>query len=249
MNKLDAMRFAGRVNRNAIEYGFEVARPGMSKRELSTRLGDYIRGYGCEPAFLGYLGFPGEACICLNEEIVHGIPNDRVIEDGDVLTIDIGTKYHGWNVDAAMTDIVGKASEDRIKFVRECESLFKVMIQHVHPEFSLYQLAELGDRLTDNKRIFILNEFCGHGIGSSVHMDPNIFHSLKGLDSRTISSLRSAFLPIGSTVCVEPIFMQYPNVGHQLMPDGWTWTSKYNLVSAHFEHTILVTENGAEIIS
>ncbi len=249
MNKLDAMRFAGRVNRAAIDYGFEIAVPGMSKRELSSRLGDFIRSHGCEPAFLNYMGFPGEACICLSEEIVHGVPNDRQIEDGDILTIDIGAKYHGWNVDAAHTDLIGRASEDKIKFVRTCEGIFKEMIKHIHPNFSLYQLAELGDRLTNGRNIHILNDFCGHGIGQTVHMEPTIFHSLKGLRSGTISSLKSSFLPVGSTVCVEPIFMQHPNIGHQLMPDKWTWTSKYGLVSSHFENTILITENGAEIVS
>src|SRR5688572_7643109 len=190
MNNIAAMCYAGKVNRNAIEYGFEIAVPGMSKRDLSKRLGDFIRSFGCEPAFLNYLGFPGEACICLNEEIVHGIPNDRLIEDGDVLTIDIGTKYQGWNVDAARTDIVGKAIPERLEFIRKCESIFKTVISHVHPSFSLYQIAELGDRLTKDQDVYILNEFSGHGIGTAIHMEPNIFHSLKGLTDGTIRSLK-----------------------------------------------------------
>jgi methionyl aminopeptidase len=243
------MRHAGLVNRMAIEYGFEVAEPGMTKRELGHRLGEFIRSYDCEPAFLGYLNFPGEACICLTEEIVHGVPDDRVIQDGDILTIDIGTKYNGWNVDAAYTDIIGKAKPETIKFVRECESIFNEMIKHVHPQFSLYQLAELGDRLVAPHNIHLLNDFCGHGIGQQIHMDPNIFHSLKGLDDRTINTLKTALLPVGSTVCVEPIFISQPNVGHVLMEDGWTWRSKYDFISAHFENTLLITENGTEIIS
>ncbi len=249
MNRIDAMRFAGKVNRNAIEYGFEIAKPGMSKLELSRRLGDFIKSFGCEPAFLNYMGFPGEACICLSEEIVHGIPNERVIEEGDILTIDIGTKYNGWNVDAARTDVVGKAEPHALRLVRESELLFNSMIKHVHPNFSLYQLAELGDRLTAGRNIFILNDFCGHGIGQTVHMDPNIFHSLKGLSSGTISQLKSTFLPVDSMVCVEPIFMEAPQIGHKLMPDGWTWTSKYNLLTTHFEHTLLITNDGVEVIS
>jgi len=249
MNKLDAMRYAGKVNRDAIEYGFEVAVPGMTKRELSTRLGDFIRSHGCEPAFLHYLGFPGEACICLTEEIVHGIPNDRKIEDGDILTIDIGTKYYSWNVDAAMTDIIGHASKERLKFVRDCEDIFKIMIQHIHPDFSLYQLAELGDRLTAGRDIYILNDFCGHGIGTTVHMEPTIFHSLKGLDDGTIRQLQTQRLAVGTTICVEPIFLDQPSVGHELSTDGWTWASKYDFISAHFEHTLLITENGTEVIS
>lgn len=249
MNKLDAMRYAGKVNRDAIDYGFEIAKPGMTKRELSHRLGDFIKTHGCEPAFLGYLGFPGEACICLNEEIVHGIPNDRVIEDGDILTIDIGTKYQGWNVDAASSDIVGHHIPERLQFIRKCEAIFNIIIQHVHPNFSLYQIAELGDRLVKDKDVYLLNEFTGHGIGQAIHLDPSIFHSLKGLPERTIGELRTRFLKPSSTVCLEPIFLTKPSVGHELMPDGWTWASKYGLLSCHFEHTVLVTDNGVEIIS
>jgi methionyl aminopeptidase len=221
----------------------------MSKRELGHRLDDFLRSHGCEPAFLNYLGFPGSACICLNEEIVHGIPNDRVIEDGDILTIDIGAKYQGWNVDAAMTDIIGKHIPERLEFVRKCEKIFQQVIAHIHPNFSLYQVAELGDRLIKDKEVYILNEFSGHGIGQAVHMDPSIFHSLKGLPERTIGELRTQFLKPGATVCIEPIFLSQPNVGHTLMSDGWTWTSKYNLLSCHFEHTVLLTDSGVEIIS
>lgn len=249
MNKLESMRYAGRINRLAIDYGFEYARPGISKLDLNNRLDDFIRSYGCEPAFLGYMGFPKSACICINEEIVHGIPNDRIIQDGDILTIDIGTKYRGWNVDAARTDVVGKSTNYNLDFVRNSEKIFKELIRHIHPNFSLFQIAELCDRLTAQYGYHILNEFCGHGIGTTVHMEPDIFHSLNRLNSDTIGKMKTTFLPVGATICVEPVFIRTPNIGHSLSEDGWTWISNYNLMSTHFEHTLLITESGAEIIS
>ena len=250
MNRNDAMQAAGAVNRAAIDYGFEVAKPGMTKLELAQRVGDYIRSAGMRPAFNGYLGFPGDLCICIDEEIVHGVPNERTVKDGSILTLDCGVEYHNYYVDAARTDIVGSArSQEDIKLVFLGEQLFHSYVKQIKAGLTLYDVAKIGDQTFRPSGFEIYNNLCGHGIDIKIHQEPDIFHTLHGLPQSIITKLRSTKLTVGQTICIEPILSLTPIKKEKISPDKWTLITSDGSYTSHFEHTLLVLENTVEILS
>lgn len=246
MSKLDAMREAGSINRRAIDFGLREAKPGMTKAVLDRAIGEYIRGLGAEPAFLGYHGFPSNCCLSLNEELVHGTASDRVINDGDILTVDCGVRVGEYCVDAAGTTIVGNAlNEDDVRLVKHSKELIDRLIDHVQPGLNLFDFAMQCDRLLAHYGLKVFSQFCGHGIGKSVHEPPQINHTLVDADHTFLTSFT---LRKGMTICVEPI-TTFGGTGFRVLDeDGWTCVSVDGSRSAHFEHCILVVQDGCEIL-
>lgn len=239
MNKLDAMREAGEINRLAINFALTVAQPGMTKAELDQAVGDLIRDMGGEPAFLGYHGFPGNCCICIDEEIVHGTPSNRKIEDGSILTIDCGVRIDGWNVDAASTKIIGTPrSELDVSLLAGTKEALDAGIAIIKAELDLFDLANCIHSVARTNGISPYPQFTGHGIGRVVHEEPAIHN---------IPKQRGTKLAPGQTIAVEPICTR-GGLGFNVMEDGWTCVSSDRSLSAHFEHTLLVTEEGCEVI-
>lgn len=239
MNKLEAMREAGEINRLAIDFGLTIAQPGMTKRELDEHIGQFIIDMGGEPAFLGYNGFPGNCCICIDEEIVHGTPTDRVIEDGSILTVDCGVRIEGWNVDAASTKIIGTPrSEADVSLLAGTKEALDAAVAIIRADLDLYDLA---DRIYSVSRLSGLSPipaFTGHGIGALVHEEPAIHN---------IPKQKGTKLASGQTIAVEPICTR-GGLNFVILPDGWTCVSSDGSMSAQFEHTLLVTDEGCEVI-
>ncbi|MGZ4030685.1 MAG: type I methionyl aminopeptidase [Tumebacillaceae bacterium] len=238
--ELDLMREAGRIVALTHKELQQAVRPGITTKELDQIADDFIRKQGALPSFKGYHGYPGSICASVNEEIVHGMPGKRVLAEGDVISIDIGANIHGFHGDSAWTWGVGQISETAQKLLDVTEtSLFKGLEQ-----------ARDGNRLTDighavqtyveSQGFSVVREYVGHGIGQQMHEDPSIpNYGPPG---------RGPILKTGMTLAIEPMV----NVGThktRTLQDNWTVVTADGSLSAHFEHTVAVTENGPEILT
>lgn len=238
--EIDIMREAGRMVALTREEVRKHIKPGTTTKALDEIAENFIRSLGGIPSFKGYHGFPGSVCLSVNEVVVHGIPSDLVLKEGDIVSLDIGVLYKGYHGDSAWTFPVGKISEEN-------EKLLDVTLQ------SLYEglkMAKPGNRVSDISAAIeayvkpfgygIVEEFTGHGIGKSLHEDPYVPNFGKpGM---------GALLKPGMTICVEPMV----NIGTKrvkILQDNWTTVTMDLKNSAHFEHMIAITESGYEILT
>lgn len=232
--QLAIMRKAGRITGEAILVAREHIREGVSTKELDTRIREYIEKCGAKPSFLGYGGFPGSACISLNDEVIHGIPDkNRILHEGDIVKIDVGACYHGFHGDSANTFGVGKISEEAEKLIAATrESFFRGVAQ-----------AKAGNRIGDiGSAVFeyanalgygVVKRYVGHGVGMELHEDPEV--------PNFGTAGRGPRLVPGMTIAIEPMI----NAGTYLvreMGDGWTVKTADGRLSAHYEHTVAVTD-------
>ena len=238
--QLNLIRASSRIVAQVLKELNEHIKPGTTTGELDEIAEGMIRRKGGEPAFKGYKGFPATICASINEEIIHGIPGLRVLKEGDIISVDLGVKYKGYFGDSAITAIVGEVSSDIHRLLKVTrEALFEGI-----------KKARTGNRLSDishsiqfyvEKNGFsVVREFVGHGIGSSLHEDPQIPNFGKpGQGSR---------LKPGMILAVEPMV----NMGTfevEIKQDNWTAVTLDRQPSAHFEHTIVVTEDKPEILT
>ncbi len=239
--QLDAMRRAGLVVGLTLEVLHDAVRPGVSTAELDALAEDSIRSRGATPSFLGYHGFPASICVSVNDEVVHGIPGDRIIADGDVVSIDCGAIVDGWHGDAAFTVGVGELSA-------EVRHLLEVT------EASLWRgiaAARIGGRVTDISHAVesfvraqgdfgILEDYTGHGIGTAMHQPPNVPNYGR--------AGRGPKLTPGLALAVEPM-VTLGTHDTILLEDDWTVVTEDGSLAAHFEHTFALTPDGLWVLT
>ena len=245
---LDRMRRAGRIVAGTIDRVLEAVRPKVSTAELDAVAEAYIRDQGATPSFKGYGGngarapFPASICTSINDEIVHGIPsNDRTVAEGDLLKLDFGAIWEGFHGDSAMTVIVGDPpNAEADKLVRVTEEALEAGIEQIRPGGRLSDIGAAVEQVASGAGFEVVREYVGHGIGRSLHEDPQIpNYGRPG---------RGPVLKPGLVVAVEPMV----NVGGwetRVLADGWTVVTEDGSLSAHFEHTIAVTEDGHEVLT
>lgn len=238
---LEKMRKAGKIAGQARELAGKSIRAGMSTLELDKIIHDYIVSCGAVPSFLGYGGFPGSACISINEEVIHGIPNKRkIIKNGDIVSVDVGAYIDGFHGDTCATFAVGKVSEEATKLLEDTKaSLYKAI-----------EKAVVGNRLGDVCHAVeeyctplgygIVKNYTGHGVGRKLHEAPEVPNY--GTAGRGIK------LVAGMTFAIEPM-INVRGDGVRILPNGWTVVTNSGSLSAHFEHTIAVTPNGPVILT
>lgn len=238
---LAKMREAGRIAGGALKLAGESIRAGMSTLELDKIVHDYIVGCGAKPSFKGYGGFPGSACISINEEVIHGIPKaKKIIREGDIVSVDVGACINGFHGDTCATFACGKISD-------EAKALLEVT------EASLYEaikVAQVGARLGDvshaveeycaSRGYGIVRNYCGHGIGRELHESPEVpNYGRAGHGPR---------LTAGMTFCIEPM-INVKGDDVRVLKDGWTTVTASGSLSAHFEHAIAITPDGPVILT
>ena len=238
---LAKMREAGQIAGRALKLAGESIKAGMTTKALDKIIHDFIVGCGAIPSFLNYGGFPGSACISINNEVIHGIPSHKKrIAEGDIVSVDVGAFYNGFHGDTCATFAVGKISE-------EAKELLKVT------EDSLYEgirAAQVGARLGDvghaveeycsSRGYGIVRNYCGHGIGRDLHESPEVpNYGKEGHGQRLVA---------GMTFCIEPMINQKGD-GIKVLRDGWTVITESGSLSAHFEHAIAVTPSGPVILT
>ncbi|MEL6868684.1 MAG: type I methionyl aminopeptidase [Pseudomonadota bacterium] len=242
----DQMRIAGRLAADVLDMIGDYVKPGVTTDELNTLCHDYItQVQDAIPAPLNYRGggpvpFPKSICTSLNHVICHGIPSDRVLKHGDALNIDITVIKDGWHGDTSRMFLVGKPSVQAERLANLCHEAMMRGIREIAPGKHLGDIGHAIQRFVERNRCSVVREYCGHGIGRGFHEDPQVVHYGK---PGTGDEIRP-----GMTFTVEPMI----NAGKRhtkLLPDGWTVVTKDHSLSAQWEHTVLVTEDGFEILT
>ncbi|MFY0761040.1 type I methionyl aminopeptidase [Metabacillus dongyingensis] len=238
--EIEIMREAGRIVALTHQELQKHIQPGITTKELDVIAEKFIRGSNAIPSFKGYNGFRGSICASVNEELVHGIPGDRVLREGDIISIDIGAKYNGYHGDSAWTYPVGKISEEseRLLEVTE-ESLYKGLAE-AKPGERLSNISHAIQTYVEQHQFSVVREYVGHGVGQDLHEDPQIPHY--GPPNK------GPRLKPGMVLAIEPMV----NAGSRYvrtLSDNWTVVTQDRKMCAHFEHTIAITDNGYEILT
>jgi methionyl aminopeptidase len=240
-DQIGCMRAAGLVVGSTLELLRDTVRAGITTRDLDAVAEDHIRSSGATPSFLGYHGFPGSICVSVNDEVVHGIPGQRVIADGDVVSIDCGAIVDGWHGDAALTVAVGDVPAEAHELMRVTEDAMWHGIA----------AATLGGRVTDISHAIeehvrgrggygIVEDYTGHGIGSAMHQPPTVpNHGRPGKGPRLVQ---------GMALAVEPMVVTGTAETH-VLDDDWTVKTDDGSLAAHFEHTFTLTDRGAWVLT
>jgi methionyl aminopeptidase len=239
--ELDKMRRAGRITAEARDLVAAAVRPGITTKDLDQIAEEAIRSAGAVPSFKGYRGFPASICTSVNEEIVHGIPGKRVLREGDLISLDVGAIWEGYHGDSAVTVFVGEPPSDEAeKLVRVTQESLEAGISQIRAGGRLSDIGHAVQQVAEGAGFSVVREYVGHGVGQSLHEDPQIpNYGPPG---------RGPELRPGLVIAVEPMV----NMGGwetRALEDGWTVVTADGSLSAHFEHTIAVTEDGPEVLT
>ena len=214
--------------------------PGITTKELNDLAEKFILKSGATPSFKNLYGFPGAICISINEEVVHGIPGKRKLKDGDIVKLDIGACYQGYHGDSAWSYPVGKVSSEAVRLLEQTEEALNQGLSVIHAGVHVGNIGYAVEQYAKKHHLGVVKELVGHGIGTKVHEDPDVPNfGQKGT---------GPVLKEGMTIAVEPML----NLGTAevyMLEDDWTIVTGDNQQSAHFEHTILVTKDGYEILT
>ena len=235
------MRRAGRIVSSTIERVTAAVRPGRTTADLDAVAEKSIGDEGAVPSFLGYRGFPASLCTSVNDEVVHGIPGPRKLQPGDILALDFGAIWEGYHADAAVTVFVGEPpSAEAEKLVRVTEESLEAGISQIRPGGRLSDVGHVVQQVVEGAGFSVVREYVGHGVGRALHEDPQIpNYGPPG---------RGPELKTGLVVAIEPMV----NMGDwetRVLPDEWTVVTADGSLSAHFEHTVAVTDEGPEVLT
>ena len=238
--ELDLMRKAGEVAGQLLEVAEKAVEPGITTKQLDTVIHKFITSHNAKPSFLGYNGFPASACISINDEVIHGIPCERRIENGDLVSIDVGVLLNGYHADTARTFIAGDATEDAKKLVETTKQCFYEGLAQAVAGNRLGDIGYAIERHAVKNGFSVVYDYVGHGIGTHLHEDPSVpNYGLKGKGMR---------LAKGMTLAIEPMINQgVPEV--KVLKDGWTVVTKDGKLSAHYENTIAITDDEPLILT
>ncbi|MBQ2801544.1 MAG: type I methionyl aminopeptidase [Lachnospiraceae bacterium] len=239
--EIELMREAGKILAAVHEQLGEAIKPGMSTKEIDMLGEKLIRGYGCIPSFLNYQGYPASICVSVNDEVVHGIPtHDRILQEGDIVSLDAGVIYNGYHSDAARTHMVGEVSKEARQLVEVTKQSFFEGIKYATEGRHLYEISAAIGAYAESFGYGVVRDLVGHGIGRNLHEDPQI----PNFQQRR----RGMKLRAGMTLAIEPMI----NAGGfdvVWLDDDWTVVTEDGSLSAHYENTVLITEGEPEILS
>ena len=239
-HELKIMQKAGQISKAALLAAGDLVAPGVTTRQLDEAARRVIEKAGAKPAFLGYGGFPATICCSINDEVIHGIPGDRVIQEGDIVSIDTGAIYEGYYGDNAATFGAGKISEEAQKLIDVTRQSFYEGIKFARKGQRISDISHAIGAYCEARGYGVVREFVGHGIGTKMHEAPEIPNfGAPGHGPRLMP---------GMTLAIEPMI----NMGTwkvKVLPDGWTVKTLDGSLSAHYENTVLITEGEPEILS
>lgn len=235
------MKKAGELTRDALNYAETLIKPGISTLELDNLVKKFIIESGGQPSFLGYDGFPGSICASVNEVVVHGIPSANIIlKEGDIISVDVGVIYKGFNGDAARTFPVGKISPEKARLIEVTKQCFFEGIKHLKVGDRLGKLSHAIQAYAEKNGYSVVRELVGHGIGRKMHESPNVPNYGKETDGPIVTE--------NACIAVEPMI----NMGKKeiaILRDGWGIVTRDHMPSAHYENTIHITSEGIEILT
>ncbi len=238
--EIQLMREAGKIVAEVLELMDEMVKPGVTTAKLDSAAEKLIRKYGAEPAFLGYNNFPASICASVNNEVVHGIPNLRRLKEGDIISIDVGAYRKGYYGDAAATFAVGRISAEAQKLIDVTRESLQRAIEKMQNGNRLSDISHAVQAYVEQNSMSVVRNYVGHGIGEQMHEEPQVPNF--GLPGR------GPLLQKGIVLAIEPMV----NVGSwevEVLGDQWTVVTGDGRLSAHFEHTVALGENGPEVMT
>lgn len=234
------MRDACIISARALKLGGEAVAPGVSTGEIDRIIRKYIENMGAKPSFLGYSGYPASACISVNNEVIHGIPGNRIIREGDIVSIDVGAYLDGFHGDCAATFPCGEVSEEAMRLIRVTEQSFWEGIRLARPGKRVYDISHAVQQYVEANGFSVVRDFVGHGVGAKLHEAPEVPNfGPAGHGPR---------LQPGMTIAVEPMVCA-GDWRVKVLKDGWTTVSADGSMTAHYENTILITDGEPEVLT
>ena len=239
--EIELMTEAGRILEIVHEEMAKALHPGMSTHDIDRLGEEVIRSYGCVPSFLNYNGYPASICVSVNREVVHGIPNKhRILQEGDIVSLDAGVIYKGYHSDAARTYGIGEISKEVEKLINVTKECFFEGIKYAREGNHLFDISAAIGRYAENRGYGVVKDLCGHGIGTSLHESPEIPNYEMGR--------KGPKLKAGMTLAIEPMI----NIGSwevNWLDDDWTVVTRDGSLSAHYENTVLITEDEPKLLT
>jgi methionyl aminopeptidase len=237
---LQMLRKSGKILSKVLRKIQESVRPGITTQEINLLAEELVIKEKALPAFKGYKGFPASICTSINEEVVHGIPGNRKIREGDIVSLDFGVNYQGYFSDAAVTMSIGKVDPLKKKLIEVTKEALFLGIKEAHSENHLGDISYSIQNYVEHNGFSVVRQFVGHGIGKDLHEEPEIPNFGRAGEGPLLRN--------GMVLAIEPMV----NIGSweaEIKENGWTAVTKDGSTSAHFEHTIAITEKGAEILT
>ncbi len=237
------MSVAGEMVARTFQKIAPLLKPGISTQEIDDAVRDSVRDLGGKPLFLGYHGFPAHACISVNDEVVHGIPGERIIGENDLVSVDIGIEAEGFCGDSARTFAIGKGDENSRAVLTVCRAALAAGIEGAYPGNTLVSLIAAIEKVIRNSDLGLVESFVGHGIGRDMHEEPQVPNFVSPILQRNDIELRA-----GLVLAIEPMVNSGTGAVRTL-EDGWTVVTADGGVSAHCEHTVAITEDGPRVLT
>ncbi|RKI40328.1 type I methionyl aminopeptidase [bacterium D16-51] len=240
-HEIELMREAGRILSIVHDEMGKIIRPGISTMDINRKGEEVIRSFGCIPSFLNYQGYPASICVSVNDEVVHGIPDKRhILKEGDIVSLDAGVIYKGYQSDAARTHAVGKISEEDQRLIDITKQSFFEGIKYARAGNHLFDISKTIQDFVEDNGYSVVRDLVGHGIGRKLHEEPQV-PNFKPIG-------RGMKLRVGMTLAIEPMV----NAGAYdvwMLEDDWTVVTKDSTKSAHYENTVLITDGEPELLS
>jgi methionyl aminopeptidase len=241
LQEIGYMRESGRMLATVLNLIKSQVKPGVTTKQLADAAAKELKKLGGKPAFLGYQGYPAVLCVSVNDEVVHGIPRpSRVIKDGDIVSLDFGVDYRGMITDAAISVIAGKGTAQNKKLVETTQKALFAGVDILKDGARVGDISDAIQQVLDKGNYGIVRDLVGHGVGHALHEDPNI--------PNYGSKNEGPILKAGMTIAIEPM-ATLGDYGVTVDKDGWTVRTKDKSWAAHFEHTVLITQDGAEVLT
>lgn len=238
--EIELIRESCAIVRDCLNYVGERICAGMTTKEVDTMVYNFIKASGAEPSCLGYYGYPASACVSLNEVVVHGIPDDTVIREGDIVSVDLCAYKNGFHGDGARTFCIGEVSEEKKKLVRVTEECFFHAIEGLKAGTPLYDIGYRVQQHAESNGFSVIRDYTGHGIGREMHEDPAVPNR-----GRRGTGIR---LKAGTVLCIEPMIVA-GDWHVDILSDGWTAVTCDGKPAAHYENTVVITDDGTEILT
>ena len=239
--EIELMRESCRIVKETLDFVGRNIRAGMTTKDVDELVYRYITSCGAYPSELGYEGYPASSCVSVNEVVVHGIPSDRIILDGDIVSVDITAEKNGFHGDACRTFLIGNVSEEKRRLVKVTEECFFKAIEGLKAGTPLFDIGHRVQTHAEANGYGVVRALTGHGIGRSMHEDPAVPNYGKAGTGIRLKS--------GMTICIEPMINMGTYRVNFNRADGWTVTTADGLPAAHYENTVLIKDDGVEILT
>ena len=232
-SEIEKMKIAGRITFETLQTVREAIRPGITTLELDRIAEKYIRSQGCTPSFKGYGGFPGSICASVNNEIIHGIPDKRELKEGDIISIDVGACYKGYNGDACRTFGVGQIDAEAQRLIDVTRQSFFETMPFAKEGYRISDISRAIQQHVESSGYSVLRNYCGHGVGANMHEDPEI--------PNYVTNMRGIRIRAGMCLAIEPMVCQGTKE-HYVSSNEWTVYTRDGKLSAHYENSVLITQ-------